>query len=202
VNEAVEIVELLRTLERQMRTVLHTTNYLSSEVTEIRSELAAILRARPPNPCRPRMRHVAGIVFMVQSGEIVMSGSSSPIALTNVANPAVATRYLGVVDIANGNVLPVPTVTAGNAALVTIVSAAALNASSQFVFGVYPIDAAAETNDPVEITLELAGDTTPIVYEFVISGTPVPPPPETETTDAASAVGAWANAPAVPATPV
>jgi hypothetical protein len=141
------------------------------------------------------MRLRIGLVVGQQGAPRIVSGTQ-PILLTNVATPANATRYLGVVDIANGTTLP--TVVSSNTALLAIVAASALTAGGQFVFAAYPIDTAAETNDPVTVTISLAGDPD-IVLDFQISG--AVPVVETDTLDPTSAVGAWVGAPTVPNVP-
>lgn len=182
--------ELLHTIGRGVRSIIDTVNYVA-----VRVDYAIGLLEKMQQ--KPRMRLVAGIVFNVQTGKIITM-DATPTTLTNAANPAAATRYLGVIDIADGTTLP--SVTSSNTALLAIVAATALNASSQFIFGAYPVDTAAETDDSVTVTISLPGQPD-IVETFQISGTPVTPP-ETDTLDASSAVGAWANAPTLPASPV
>jgi len=144
---------------------------------------------------RRRTRLVCGFI-LDQNGAFRLMSSSTAILLTNAANAALATRYLGVLDIANGST--VPTITSSDTSKLAVVVGPLTN--NQVAFGCYPIDTAAESNDAVTVTVSLAGQPY-IVLNFGISGTPVPPP-ETDTLDASSAVGAWVGAPAVPATPV
>lgn len=150
----------------------------------------------------PGMSLVAGVVFNVQTGAIIMAVAKdqTPIALTNAANPANATRFLGVVDVLNPSNPPVlPSITSSDPSKLAIVTATALNGNNQLVFGAYPVDTNAETNDEVDVAITLAGQPD-IDLVFQISGTPVPPP-ETDSLDPGSAVGAWTGAPNVPTVP-
>lgn len=148
----------------------------------------------------PGMSLAFGVVYNVQTGELLPM-DSNPIALTNSANPAQATRYLGAVDVANPTNPPtLPTITSSNPSVLAIVAATALDANNKLAFGAYPIDTAAETNDTATVTISMAGQPD-IVLDFTISGQPVPPP-ETDTLDAGGAVGAFPNAPTLPASPV
>jgi hypothetical protein len=181
--------ELLLTIARRCGSLIGTDGYIAGTVRRIADRLD------PPHG----MRLAAGIVFNAQTGAIVtMSGSQSPITLTNATNPAAATRYLGVIDVSNGTALPSLSVTAGNAALVALVAGTSLTGinGNQFTFGVYPVDTQPETNDAVTVTATLPDGAT-LEFDFLISGSG-----ETESIDPASAVGAWTGAPAVPSTPV
>jgi hypothetical protein len=186
------LYELIRSLVAAVRAQ-------NAAIAEIQGTTNAILTAVSPNPCPAPMRRVCGIVFNVKTGALIMSGTTGPIALVNVATPAAATRYLGVIDITNGTALPTLAVSSGNAALVALVAATALNANNQFVFGVYPVDAEAETNDLLTVTATLP-DGAVLDFDFSISGTP--PVQEGETIDPSSAVGSFVGAPTVPSTPI
>jgi hypothetical protein len=149
----------------------------------------------PPWWRKRRMHLVCGII-LDRNGDFRLMSLTQSIPLVNVANPALATRYLGVLDIANGTVVP-NIVSSDTTKLAVVVGTLT---DGKLAFGCYPVDAQAETNDAVTVTASLAGQPD-IVLNFAISGTPLPPP-ETDTLDASSAVGSWAGAPAVPATPV
>lgn len=122
-----------------------------------------------------------------------MSGSNT-ITLTNAATPANATRYLGILDLTGGT--EVPAIVSSNPALLGIVVGSVTGA--QVTFGAYPVDTSPETNDLVTVTITEGTETETL--NFSISGVAVVP--ETFTVDAASSVGAWVGAPALPASPV
>jgi hypothetical protein len=190
-------------IRRHLDALTDNLNALHEKMDCVEGQIAAILRALRPH--QPAIRLIEGVVFKIESGEIVMSGTTSTTyTLTNAANPAAATRFLGVEDIVGGTT--VPTITSSDPTKLAIVvgtlSAASATGTSLLNWGAYPLDAAAETNDAVTVTLALPGGETEVI-DFVISGAPVPPPaPETFADDPTSAIGAWAGAPAVPATPV
>jgi hypothetical protein len=177
------------TVIRKLCAIADAVNWGDQQAVEI-------LHRLPP---RPLLKALLGIVYNVQSGAITPMSGTDTINLTNAANPAAATRYLGIIDVAGGTALPTLAVTAGTASLVALVPATALSGinQNQFFFGVYPVDTANETNDAVTVTATLPDGSPPVVLNFLISGTG-----ETETLDTNSAVGSWANAPTVPTSPV
>jgi len=198
-----EIIRRLIDAEKHLCALTDSTDVIHLKVEADGRGINHILRLL--SPPAPSLRLMAGIVYSIQSGEIVMSGTTSTtFTLTNAANPALATRFLGVEDIVGGTT--VPTITSSDPTKLAIVvgtlTAPSSSGTAQLSWGAYPLDAAAETNDPVSVTLALPGGETETI-NFVISGTPVPPPPpETFSDDPSSVVSAWAGAPAVPATPV
>jgi hypothetical protein len=156
--------------------------------------LAEVLKRLPP---QPRLRLVVGVILKQATGVFVSMSQSTTINLTNCANPAAATFFRGLIDFSGGAALPTLTVTAGTASLVAIVPATAAGpGATQFLFDVYPIDTAEETNDAVTVTATLPDGAT-LPFNFLISGTG-----ETMTEDSTSGVQSWANAPAVPTAPV
>ena len=172
-------------------TVIRKLNSLQDAVNWGDTKIAELLKRLPPPA---GMRKVATIVLNAQGVPTLMSGSQ-PIPLVNAANPAAATRALEVIDLTGGTTIPTVAVTAGNAALVALVPAAALSFNT-WTFGVYPVDTATETNDAVTVTATLPDGNT-LEFNYVISGTG-----ETMAVDPSSSVGAWVGAPTVPATPV
>lgn len=198
-----EIIRRLIDAEKHLCALTDSTNVVHEKVDADGRGIHHILQLLLPP--KPALRLVSGIVFKIQSGEIVMSGTTSTTyTLTNAANPALATRFLGVEDVVGGTT--VPTITSSDPTKLAIVvgtlSAPSSSGTAQLSWGAYPVDAAAETNDAVTVTLALPGGESEVI-DFVISGTPVPPPaPETFADDPASTVSAWAGAPAVPSTPI
>jgi hypothetical protein len=145
------------------------------------------------------MSLAASLTINETTGVVTNMSGSNTITLTNAANPALATRYLGVIDITN-DVSDVPNVVVSDPTKLTSVVGTLTPASgstpSQVLVGFYPIDTNAEANDSVSATLSLSDGST-IPLSFSISGTPS----EQESLDPASAVGSWVGAPTVPTTP-
>ena len=153
--------------------------------------------------CPTRMRLAAGLI-LTKTGEVSIMSGSNTYTLTNAADPTKSTRFLGVIDIANGTTLP--TVVSSDPTKLAIVANTALTPApsgtgQQFIFAAYPLDAATETDDAVTVTVSLAGQPD-IVLGFSISGTAAPAPQETDVLDAGSNVAAWAGAPNLPTVPV
>ena len=172
---------LLETILRKLNAVQDTANYTASRV----DHAIHLIHKRDASG----LKLVVGIVIDSQ-GKLQIMSQTNQITLVNAADPSVATRYLGVLDLANGTT--VPTITSSDPTKLAVV-VGAVN-GTQVPFGLYPVGTSAETNDAVTVTISLAGQPD-ITLDFVISGQPVPPP-ETDSLDPSSQVGA------VPASPV
>lgn len=174
--------ELLETIARRCDAIRDIANYTALRVDQLyRLE-------------HGHMRLVVGLVI-TRKGTFTVSGSNTE-TLTNVANPAAATFYLAVIDLAGGTALPSAGVS-DPTKLTPVVGPLNPNGTSVNI-GFYPIDANAETNDSVTGSISLTGNAD-IDFTFIISGTPVPP--ETDTLDASSLVKSWPGAPTVPTDP-
>ncbi len=136
-------------------------------------------------------RLVAGLILN-QAGEVTLSGSNT-ITLTNAATPSEATRYLGILDLANGTAIP--SIVSSNPALLAIVVGSVTG--TQVTYGAYPIDTSPETADIVTVTI--TENTESLVQTFSIFGTTTAA--ESFTLDDGSLVGAWVGAPTLPSVP-
>src|SRR5271154_6264138 len=95
-----------------------------------------------------------GLVIGTTGAPHVVS-TTQTIALTNAANPALATRFLDLIDILNGTELP--TLASSDTTKLVVVTGPAAptgaNGGLQMPFACYPVDAAAETDDAVTVTI-------------------------------------------------
>jgi hypothetical protein len=180
--------------EPSLQEIQNQLNAIQDAVNWGDQQNAEILKRLPP---LPHAHFVCGVIINRSTGVFVSMSQTNTIALTNCANPALATFFHGLIDLDGGTALPALAVTAGNPALVAIVPAAAAGpTATQFLFDVYPIGTSDEANDAVTVTATLP-DGAALLFNFLISGNG-----ETMTEDSTSGVQSWANAPAVPTAPV